>query len=157
MRRLAVVLVAFVLVGCGTTSQDTNRLPSATLPGLGSSSAVALGDLKGPMVINLWASYCVPCRTEMPHLEEFSKKFGDRVPILGVDYMDNAGPALNFAKSVGATYPMVQDVTPVMRTAALPTTILIDASGKIAYQRPVEVKSEAQLEKLVEQYLGVTP
>ena len=109
------------------------------------------------MVINLWAQTCFPCRREMPNLEAFARKFAGRVAVLGVDYTDTPDLALEFAKSVGATYPMVADYVPVIRTAVLPTTILIDAHGKITYQQAVAFESEAQLEQLVAQHLGVKP
>lgn len=140
-----------------TTAPATGALPKATLPCLGGGRSVDLASLRGPMVINLWAQTCFPCRREMPRLEAFSKKFAGRVAVLGVDYgpQEDPGLALAFAKSVGATYPMVADYVPVIQTAALPTTILIDAKGQIVYRQPVEITSEAQLERLVAQHLGV--
>ena len=108
------------------------------------------------MVINVWAQNCGPCRTEMPIIEQFSKKFAGRVPVLGVDYyQDQPDLALAFAKSVGATYPMVADYAPVIQTAVLPTTILLDAKGDVVYKQPVAISSLAQLEQLVAQHLGV--
>ena len=54
------------------------------------------------------------------------------------------------------TYPLVADPEPAILNRALPTLVLIDAHGKIAFQEYVEIKSLAQLEKLVEKHLGVT-
>lgn len=140
------------------TAAPTGALPQATLPCLGGGPSVALAALRGPMVINVWAQYCGPCRAEMPHLEAFAKKYAGRVPVLGVDYQDpQPSLALGFAKSVGATYPLVADWTPVIRTGVLPTTILLDANGKIAFQQPIAITSEAELEQLVAQHLGVKP
>lgn len=139
-----------------TTAPPTGALPHATVPCLGGGRSVALASLRGPMVINLWAQNCAPCRTEMPIIERFSKKFAGRVPVLGVDYnQDQPDLALAFAKSVGATYPMVADYAPVIQTAVLPTTILLDARGNVVFKQPVAITSEAQLEQLVARYLGV--
>jgi thiol-disulfide isomerase/thioredoxin len=142
-----------------TTAPATGQLGNKTLPCLGGGRSVVLGSLRGPMVVNLWAQSCVPCRTEMPYIEAFSKKFAGRVSVLGVDYgpQEDPGQALAFARTVGATYPMVADYIPVIQTAALPTTILIDVNGTIVYRQPGDFGSEAQLEQLVAQHLGVKP
>lgn len=140
------------------TATPTGALPDASLPCLGGGPSMNLASLRGPMVINVWAQYCGPCRAEMPHLEAFAKKYAGRVPVLGVDYQDfQPDLALGFAKSVGATYPLVADLAPVIRTGVLPTTILIDAEGKIAYQQPIAITSLSELEQLVRQHLGVKP
>lgn len=139
-----------------TTAPATGALPKATVPCLGGGRTVALASLRGPMVINLWAQNCGPCRTEMPIIEQFFQKYAGRVRVLGVDYyQDQPDLALGFAKSVGATYPMVADYNPVIQTAVLPTTILLDAKGDIVYKQPVAISSLTQLERLVAQHLGV--
>lgn len=141
-----------------TSASPTGELPDAALPCLGGGRSVNLASLRGPMVINVWAQYCGPCRAEMPHIEAFAKKYAGRVAVLGVDYQDfQPDLALGFAKSVGATYPLVSDLAPVIRTGVLPTTILLDAHGRIAYQQPIAIASLAELEQLVAQHLGVKP
>lgn len=139
-----------------TTAAPTGALPKASLPCLGGGPSVNLASLRGPMVINVWAQYCGPCRAEMPHLEAFAKKYAGRVAVLGVDYQDfQPDLALGFAKSVGATYPLISDLTPVIRTGVLPTTILLDANGRIAFEQPIAITSLTELEQLVAQHLGV--
>jgi len=156
MRRIAVGIAALLLIsGCGSaTAADT--LPDATLPCLSGDCSVDLSTLRGPMVINLWASYCAPCREEMPHIQQFATTYAGKVEVLGVDYYDDTRAGREFAKSVGATYRMVVDAKPVIRAPALPVTILLDRDGSIAYQQPIAIESEAQLEQLVEQHLGVS-
>lgn len=139
-----------------TTAPATGELPKATVPCLGGGLSINLASLRGPMVINVWAQYCGPCRSEMPHIAAFAQKYAGRVAVLGVDYEDfQPALALGFAKAAGATYPLVSDFKPVIRTGALPMTILLDANGKIAYQQPIALTSEAELEQLVTRYLGV--
>lgn len=141
-----------------TTAPPTGQLPKASLPCLGGGRSVELASLRGPMVINVWAQYCGPCRTEMPHIEAFARKYKGRVAVLGVDYQDfQPDLALGFAKSVGATYPLVSDLAPVIQTGALPMTILLDKRGRIAYEQPIALTSEVQLIQLVQQHLGVRP
>ena len=141
-----------------TSAAPTGDLPKAALPCLGGGRSVALASLRGPMLINVWGTYCGPCRAEMPHLQAFAKKYAGRVQVLGVDYTDTSPMnALGFAKSVGAMYPLVADWTPVIQTAVVPMTILLDANGKIAYKRVQAFDNEEQIEQLVSQYLGVRP
>lgn len=132
-------------------------LPDVTVPCLGGGPSVHLARLRGPLVVNLWAQSCGPCREEMPHLETFSKKYAGRVRVLGVDYLDSLPAlALGFAKKVGATYPMVSDLSDNIRTPGLPTTILVDAQGRIVFKRAFPVRSVSQLEQLVRTHLGVS-
>jgi thiol-disulfide isomerase/thioredoxin len=139
-----------------TAATATGDLPKESLPCLGGGHAVDLASLRGPMVINLWGQYCGPCRQEMPHIAAFARKFAGRVAVLGVDYYDpQPSLAIAFAKAAGATYPLVSDWNQVIRTNVLPTTILLDAHGRIAFKQPIAISSEAELEQLVAQHLGV--
>jgi thiol-disulfide isomerase/thioredoxin len=139
-----------------TAGPAKGGLPDVTVPCLGGGPSVNLAGLRGPMVVNLWAQYCGPCRTEMPHLQAFAQRYGTKVPVLGVDYLDvQPQLALEFARQAGATYPMVSDIAKNIRVVGLPTTILIDKDGRIAYQQGVELKSVAQLKQLVAEHLGI--
>lgn len=158
MKRMVIAIAALLaLTGCGGVGSASDRLPDATLPCLQGGCSVALGSLRGPMVINVWATYCAPCRAEIPHIEAFSKKYSGRVRVLGVDYTDTLPQSelVQYIKSEGVTYEMVADTKPVIQTAVLPMTMLIDKTGKIVYKQAVALGSEAQLEQLVQQYLGV--
>ncbi|MGN6161074.1 MAG: TlpA family protein disulfide reductase [Marmoricola sp.] len=142
---------------CPTTSAPpTGQLPNASLPCLGGGRSVNLASLRGPMVINVWGQYCGPCRQEMPQIAAFGRKYAGRVAVLGIDYYDpSPNLAIAFAKGAGATYPLVADWNQVIRTNVLPTTILLDAQGRIAFKQPIAISSEAELEQLVAQHLGV--
>lgn len=93
---------------------------------------VALSDFRGkPVVLNFWASWCTPCRDEMPILERVWKEFKDRgLVVLGVDVLDDERDARAFLKALQITYPNVFDPDQtrmrLYRVGALPTTILID-------------------------------
>ena len=84
--------LALVATGCaGGGDSTTNRtlpvaLPSLTLDGFDGGPDQALDELRGPMVINLWATWCAPCRDELPVLQEFSQAHGDRVEMVGIDW-----------------------------------------------------------------------
>lgn len=146
------------IADCPTTTGPAakNGLAEVTLPCLGGGRDVELARLKGPMVINLWAQWCGPCRAELPHYQEFSRKYAGRVPVIGVDWNDTQPEqALRLAEESGVTYPLLADTDPVIRGQVLPRVILIDAEGRIAHDEAVEITSVAQLERLVRTHLDI--
>jgi len=139
-----------------TAAKSEGGLPDVDAPCLGGGPSVNLARLRGPMVINLWAQFCGPCREEMPVLQRFHEKYGAKVPILGLDYTDpQPALALKLAKLTGARYPMVADYSENIRVVGLPTTILIDANGKIVLKHGGRIESVDQLRGLVLKHLGV--
>ena len=156
---LAAVLL--LLTGCSASSKtgdQEDRLPDATLQPLGSGEPVHLASLRGPMVINLWASWCAPCREELPEYEAFSRKYAGKVDVLGVDWQETQGDAARqLARDSGVTYPLVTDPEGRLRTQALPKLILLDADGKVTFEGYVKIASVGQLEDLVEKHLEVAP
>ena len=88
-------------------SQMLNRsLPAFSLPRLGDPSKTwSEKDLYGKVsLLNVWATWCVPCREEMPVLQEFHSTHGDEVPVLGVDFQDpNTGLAIEQRSGFDAT------------------------------------------------------
>lgn len=128
-------------------------------------ASVRLADFDGfmvglrgrPVVVNVWASWCAPCRAEMPLLERAAKSFAGRVQFLGVASKDDAGPAESFLRDVGVTYPNVLDVTGGIRRAlgmrAFPTTYVFDARGRqvtAVVGGISESRLAAQLDELVD-------
>jgi cytochrome c biogenesis protein CcmG/thiol:disulfide interchange protein DsbE len=161
MRRLAVLVAALVLVtGCSSEKQDTTvgtELPDVTLQPLGGGQPVDLAELKGPLVINLWASWCGPCREELPQYQAFAQKYAGRVDVLGVDWQDTrAAQARALVRSTGVTYPLVTDPAGRLRAQALPKVILVDRDGKVAHQEYARITSVKMLEGLVQRYLEVS-
>jgi thiol-disulfide isomerase/thioredoxin len=163
VRKLALVTVALVLLlaACAAPSAKprtrSDRLPDVTLTSLTGGSAVDLGRIRGPAVVNLWAQWCVPCKRELPIYQEFFATHGATVSVLGVDWQDTQPDrARRLATRSGVAYPLVVDREPAIRNKFLPSLILVDAEGRIAFQEYVEITSLAQLEGLVEKHLGVT-
>lgn len=138
-------------------------LPDVTLPCFGGGPDVELGALRGPLVVNLWASTCGPCRNEMPILQAFHEKYGDRVPVLGIDYQDvQTKAAMELVQATGATYPLLADPQSELSGAApfpvlrgLPFVALVDADGRVAHQEFTVIESRQQLVELVDQHLGI--
>jgi thiol-disulfide isomerase/thioredoxin len=139
-------------------------LPAVTLPCLGGGRSVDLSSLRGPMVISFWASWCEACRTEMPALQDFHREYADRVPVLGIDWVDQyPGSALELAGESGATYPSLadpggdlQETSEFAKVRALPYLVLLDERGDIAYAEFGVVESSEELAALVEDHLEVT-
>ncbi|NYG58996.1 thiol-disulfide isomerase/thioredoxin [Nocardioides daedukensis] len=148
----------------GTDEHVDGGLPEVTLPCLGGGESVDLSTLRGPMVVNLWAAWCGPCRREMPMLEEFHAKWNGKVAVLGIDYNDTqTSNAMQLAIDSGVTYPLLADPQtelalkdPLPNIRGLPFTVLVDANGKVVHQEYAEIKSLGQLEDMVEKHLGVT-
>ena len=137
-------------------------LPAVTLPCFGGGPSVDLSTLRGPLVVNLWASWCGPCRNEMPVLQQFAEQYGDQVPVLGIDYSDpQTGQAMALVEDTGATYPLLADpqseldgADPFPSMRGLPFLALVDADGKVAHQEFVQIESTDQLVDLVDEHLG---
>jgi cytochrome c biogenesis protein CcmG/thiol:disulfide interchange protein DsbE len=157
----AVVVTLLVLSGCSLSKQGgaaaVTRLPKATLQPFGDGQPVDLADLRGPMVVNLWASWCVPCARELPYYQDFSKKYAGRVDVLGVDWQETrVDRARTLITRAGVTYPLVSDPGGKVRNTYLPKLIMLDRDGKVTYQKSIQIKSLDELEKLVRQHLGVS-
>ena len=153
------------LAPCPTTSAVSavaNGLPDVTLPCLGTGPQVRLSALRGkPMVINIWASWCGPCRAELPMLARVSKAAGTSVQFLGVDVVDfQPEGALGLLAQQGIHYPSVVDYNKatqlVLRWAGPPMTVFVRADGTIAYTQPGPIQSEDQLRSLIASNLGVS-
>ena len=106
-----------------------------------------LADFKGRwVVLNFWATWCVPCIQEIPEISAFRKSHGD-VVVIGVA-MDgeNAAKVQAFAKKVGHDYPLVLSNDAVEKQLgepkALPTTKVYDPSGKLVYDKPSRVDAK---------------
>jgi len=152
------------VVDC-TPGPGGGRLPAVELPCLGGGTPVDLSSLRGPMILSFWASWCDPCREEMPALQEFVDHYGDRVPVLGVDYQDQyPASGLETMQERGVTYPSLADPGGDMKgyeefTKALnyvPALYFIDTDGSVAYVNMGGVKDEDEVVDLVEHHLGVT-
>lgn len=119
---------------------------------------VSLGDFTGrPVVVNFWASWCVPCREEMPALQATSERLAGRVAFVGINYQDTASSAADFEREVGAKYPSGLDgdgaVASRYAVQGLPTTVLVDARGRIVARVLGRVTQEKLL-NLVDKAIG---
>jgi cytochrome c biogenesis protein CcmG/thiol:disulfide interchange protein DsbE len=147
----AVALLALLIFGVadqGTSSSidaevASGHLPlapdsSVALPNLGGGGATSLADLRGKVVVlNVFASWCDPCKAEAPILEAAEKALvRQNGTILGVTYLDNSSDSEAFVRQQGITYPVVRDVSgDFVRsygTTGVPETFVIGRDGRIA-------------------------
>ena len=110
--------------------------PDHPLPRLDGPGSRSLADYRGKVVfLNFWASWCAPCREEVPLLTRFQKSLGERGTVLGVTYKDDPAKSLAFGRRFGINYPSLRDsrleLAPEYGTRALPETFVIDPRGKV--------------------------
>jgi cytochrome c biogenesis protein CcmG/thiol:disulfide interchange protein DsbE len=159
LRTLGAVAAIVVLVLSGCSAKDvqkkpSDRLPDTTLSSLDGGKPVDLTSLRGPMLINLWASWCTPCRRELPLYQAFAEKYAGKVDVLGIDFQEtNRDRAQKLAADSGVDYPLYTDPDGKLRARGLPKVILLDARGRVAHEEYVEITSVAQLERLVDAHL----
>jgi cytochrome c biogenesis protein CcmG, thiol:disulfide interchange protein DsbE len=134
---LGVFAIAFARgASSGPPAQLGRQAPAFSLERLG-GGRVSLDELQGrPIVLNFWASWCVPCRDEAPMLTGLAADYADQgLVVVGIVYQDEATNAIDFMRRYGQTYPGLLD--PAQRTAldygvfGVPETYFIDADGVI--------------------------
>ncbi|MDN5853965.1 MAG: TlpA family protein disulfide reductase [Actinomycetia bacterium] len=151
------------MADCPRTDSDAepvdDGLPELTLSCLGGGRDVNLAALRGePTVINVWASWCGPCREELPLIARLHDS--GRVRVLGIDIEDpQPRTALELAADSGVTYPSVADpggdTKAPLKIMGVPQTIFVRADGSIAGTKPGEYKKYADLTSDVREHLGV--
>ena len=133
---------------------ERGQIPAPLRAPLGGALAdgrLALSELRGtPVVLNLWASWCTPCREEAPRLQKGWVRWGPRgVAYLGLNIQDLRGDALKFGREFGITYPSVRDarrgVADSYGATGIPETFFVDARGRVV-GHVIGVVSERELE-----------
>ncbi|MGB7292959.1 MAG: TlpA disulfide reductase family protein [Thermodesulfobacteriota bacterium] len=120
-----------------TSSGELQDAKTFSLPSLNGQGDVALSDFNGkPLVINFWASWCAPCRREIPFFENTWKDYKDKgVVFIGIDVMDEKSVAQKFIEAFDITYVILHDpsgeVSNEYGVVALPATFFVDKQGKI--------------------------
>jgi cytochrome c biogenesis protein CcmG/thiol:disulfide interchange protein DsbE len=145
-----------------TADAIDDGLPDVTLSCLGGGREVHLAGLRGrPTLVNLWAQWCGPCRSEMPLFQRLHEQAGARLRVIGVDFDDpQAAEAIAFAADLGMTYPQLADPDTLLKAPVgvpgLPVTLFVAADGTIAGRQIGPVDSYDQLTQLVSADLGVS-
>lgn len=150
----SILLVSLTLLGIGwiavskepaNPDVETPELVEAPIAGYRSpqftlsstlGEEISLADFRGqPVVLNFWATWCPPCRAEVPHFQDASVKYNGRAAILGIDQGEPLPVVADFASTYGLSYPLLLDLDGVVNrqygVAALPTTVFVDANGTV--------------------------
>ena len=140
-------LLVFGLLSKGTAKIAIgDAVPDRALPVLGGSGQGKIADYRGEWVlVNLWASWCLPCRDEAPELEHWYRRHrGEGVTVLGINVQDNSEDALAFLDEFKTTYPQLRSVgadrSEAFGSTGVPENFLVNPHGKLAliWRGPVD-------------------
>ncbi len=123
---------------------------------------LAIADLRGkPVVLNVWGSWCAPCRKEAPDLKAAAADFKGRASFVGINVQDNSSSARAFETTFGITYPSLDDssgasllsLRDTVPLKAVPSTIVLDREGRVS-ARAIGAVREATLSALIRTVLA---
>jgi len=173
MKKLcAIALSLITLTGCSLTQPipikgevvscaSIKVAPSAgiALDCLDGTPGVAVDSIVGPALINVWGSWCQPCKQELPHFAHYLAQNGDRVQLIGVD-VEEKSPAVarKFVTTHGMTWPILYDANGSTRGKfgmGVPVTWFVDASGRVVHKKYGPFHSPEEIQLDVIKYLGV--
>lgn len=162
-------LVAMAALGLGKLQQGSAKsgetIPNFTLQFFDKyeylgKKEISIADLKGKVVVlNFWASWCIPCEQEAAPLEAAWKYYSDsgKVVFIGVDYVDTEPEALSYLTKFGVSYPNAPDlqtrISPLFRISGVPETYVVDQNGKLAASKIGPFTTEAEIRALIDPVL----
>lgn len=181
LRITALVLapIALGVAGCGSSGEDLGGRPpdyeralagsprplaalheqaNELLPGGIDAYERRIAELKGyPVVVNVWASWCGPCRFEFPTLQKLSARYGKRVAFLGVDGEDDADAARKFLEEEPVPYPSYSDPDKEILDSlggygGFPDTAFYDREGELVHLKQGPYTEDSELEADVRRY-----
>ncbi len=144
----------------GAQESSSELLPDVALVPLAGGEATSLADIDGPAVVNLWATWCAPCRAEIPDFEEVHLARSDEVRFVGINIGEDGDRAAAFIDEVGATYDQYLDsegfVVTELETTAMPVTIVLDGEGRETL-RHLGPMDQGDLNEAIDDALEVSP
>ncbi len=155
MRRIA-LLCLLVLASCATpaplpTAHPDDLAPEFSLTTL-DGTTLHLTDLRGKVVIlNFWATWCEPCREEMPLLADFARQYADQVVVIGMNVRESAPVVRAFVEALGITFPIGSAAEPLLhdyQVISLPLTFVIAPNGALVDRLYGRLSTERLLKHL---------
>jgi thiol-disulfide isomerase/thioredoxin len=172
MKRLAMAVAVLLLAGCSSPSEKIagevvsceSILSSTTensimLDCLDGTDGASINGINGPAIINVWGSWCGPCKEEMPILRSFYEKAQGKLALIGVNVEEaSIEDGRKFVENNGITWPNLYDADGKSRAyfgMGVPVTWFIAADGSVAYKHIGVFKNEIELISMTSKYLGV--
>jgi len=175
MKKVLILLLALSLTGCSSMTKpaatkgevvdcvDVNHVapkPGDTLLNcLTGAEKISVESLRGPLIVNVWGSWCGPCADEIPLFVEFHHQANGKVKILGIAVEEaKAQDSKDFIIANGITWPNLFDAKGVTRGTfgmGVPVTWFIDEQGTVDYKHVGVIKSTKELIDLTAKYLKV--
>ena len=147
------------VVSCESISQDTSFVGGIEMDCLDRTTGARLGALRGPMLVNVWGSWCGPCREEIPILRSFYEKAQGKVALVGIDVEEATfDDGRRFVERNGIVWPNLYDPDGRSREyfgLGVPVTWFIAADGSVAGKKIGAFTDESELLTLTTKYLGV--
>ncbi|WP_319461572.1 TlpA disulfide reductase family protein [Micromonospora sp. RTP1Z1] len=141
------------------TAGPGEPLPELVLSCFTGGTPVNLRAMKGPAVVNVWASWCPPCRKELPAFQRLSERAAGRFQVIGVNSRDSRGGAQSIGEDFGVRFPMLVDQGDAFERAlhrnSFPLTLFVGADGRVRHTDATGALDDARLTELVRQHLGV--
>ena len=172
MKRVAIAVAVLLLAGCTSPSvkvagqvascesiSSSTTQDSLVLDCLDGGVGASIDSIKGPAIINVWGSWCGPCKEEMPILRSFYEKAQGKVLLLGIDVEEaSIEDGRTFVEKNGITWPNLFDADGKSRAyfgMGVPVTWFIAADSSVAYKHIGVLKNDSELISLTSKYLGV--
>jgi len=146
------------LAGSPAPLAALHRQADLLLPGGKDAYEGRIAALRGyPAVVNVWASWCGPCRFEFPHFQQAAADYGKRVAFLGIDTQDSDDAASTFLEEAPVPYPSYTDPgkdigNAIGASLGLPDTAFYDRGGKLVYLKQGPYDDAAELRADIERY-----
>jgi peroxiredoxin len=166
-QRLALAALSLVASACGGASEVAKVGVGHAAPAYAATTMdgtpISLADKKGEVVLlNVWATWCKPCRQEIPALDSLHREFAARglvVAGVSIDVIDDTTRIAGFARELGASYALWLDpddrVSNTFRAIGVPSTYLVDREGVLRWQHMGGVTaSDAKLRAVLDSALG---
>jgi len=160
MKLKAFVFLIFILGSLGSWATNSLELKAANLQSLSAKPTNLKSEFKGQvLLLDLWASWCEPCKESLPFYEELQKRYGDKgLQVIAVSVDDNLKAANEFADKNKLKLQLLWDpkkeLVKLLDVKAIPTMLLIDQNGKVLFRERGFLKNTKEnIEKSIPQFL----